>query len=105
MDIKTKEGRLLIVDDNKSVLKSALKLRKSNLPLHLQSKLLNVLQNRVVIPIGCNEEHPVDIRLISTTNKNLLQMIQPAIENLIVLLIVYKRLYFTNIIIHVPVDK
>jgi len=47
-----------------------------NLPLHLQSKLLNVLQNRVVIPVGSNKEQPVDIRLISTTNKNLLQMIQ-----------------------------
>jgi len=47
-----------------------------NLPMHLQSKLLNVLQNRVVIPVGSNCENPVDIRLISTTNKNLLQMIQ-----------------------------
>lgn len=48
----------------------------SNLPLHLQSKLLNVLQNRVVIPVGSNKELPVNIRLISTTNKNLLQMVQ-----------------------------
>ncbi len=46
-----------------------------NLPLQLQSKLLNVLQNRVVIPVGSNKECPVDIRLISTTNKNLPQMI------------------------------
>jgi len=47
-----------------------------NLPLPLQSKLLNVLQNRVVIPVGSNKEYPVDIRLVSTTNKNLLQMIR-----------------------------
>lgn len=47
-----------------------------NLPLQLQSKLLNVLQNRVVIPVGSNKEYPVDIRLISMTNKNLLQMIR-----------------------------
>lgn len=50
-----------------------------NIPLHLQSKLLNVLQNRVVIPVGSNREMPVDIRLISTTNKNLLQMVQDKI--------------------------
>ena len=48
----------------------------SNLPLHLQSKLLNMLQNRVVIPVGSNKELPVNIRLICTTNKNLLQMVQ-----------------------------
>jgi len=47
-----------------------------NLPLPLQAKLLNVLQNRVVIPVGSNKEYPVNIRLISTTNKNLLQMIR-----------------------------
>lgn len=47
-----------------------------NLPLQLQAKLLNVLQNRVVIPVGSNKEFPVDVRLISTTNKNLLQMIR-----------------------------
>ncbi|MCK9423458.1 MAG: sigma-54 dependent transcriptional regulator [Bacteroidales bacterium] len=47
-----------------------------NLSMHLQSKLLNVLQNRVVVPVGSNKEFPVDIRLISTTNKNLIQMVQ-----------------------------
>ncbi len=47
-----------------------------NLPLSLQSKLLNVLQNRVVIPVGSNKELPVNIRLISTTNKNLLEMVK-----------------------------
>lgn len=46
-----------------------------NLPLHLQSKLLNVLQNRVVVPVGSNKEHAVDIRLVSTTNKNLAEMV------------------------------
>ncbi|MBN1199975.1 MAG: sigma-54-dependent Fis family transcriptional regulator [Bacteroidales bacterium] len=47
-----------------------------NLPMNLQSKLLNVLQNRVVIPVGSNKEHEVDIRLISTTNKNLHEMVK-----------------------------
>ena len=46
-----------------------------NIPLNLQSKLLSVLQTRVVTPVGSNSEIPVDIRLVSATNKNLSQMI------------------------------
>jgi DNA-binding NtrC family response regulator len=40
-----------------------------NLPLHLQSKLLAVLQNREVTRIGSNKAKPIDIRLISATNQ------------------------------------
>ncbi len=46
-----------------------------NIPLHLQSKLLTVLQTRIVTPVGSNKEQPFDIRLISATNKNLQQMV------------------------------
>ena len=42
-----------------------------NLPLHLQSKMLAVLQNRVVTRLGANEATPIDIRLISATNRDL----------------------------------
>lgn len=45
-----------------------------NIPLHLQSKLLTVLQTRVVRPVGSNKELPVDIRLICATNKNIQMM-------------------------------
>jgi DNA-binding NtrC family response regulator len=46
-----------------------------NLPLQLQSKLLTVLQNRTVIPIGSNKPVPVDIRLVCATNRNLDEMV------------------------------
>jgi transcriptional regulator with PAS, ATPase and Fis domain len=39
-----------------------------NIPLHLQAKLLSVLQNRQVVRLGSNEPIPVDIRLICATN-------------------------------------
>lgn len=45
-----------------------------NIPLHLQAKLLSVLQNRVVTRLGSNESVPVDIRLICATNVPLTEL-------------------------------
>jgi DNA-binding NtrC family response regulator len=45
-----------------------------NIPLHLQAKLLSVLQNRQVIRLGSNEAIPVDIRLICATNVSLSEL-------------------------------
>lgn len=39
-----------------------------NLPLYLQSKLLSVLEQRVVIPVGGTKPLPIDVRLVSATN-------------------------------------
>ncbi|MDR0995570.1 MAG: sigma-54 dependent transcriptional regulator [Tannerella sp.] len=46
-----------------------------NLPYHLQAKLLAVLQNRSLTRVGSNSAIPVDIRLLSATNKNLDEMV------------------------------
>ncbi len=46
-----------------------------NLSLALQAKVLNVLQNRTITRLGDNKLIPIDIRLISATNKNLGEMI------------------------------
>lgn len=45
-----------------------------NLPLHLQAKLLVAIQNRTITPLGSNKPVPVDIRIISATNRNLFEM-------------------------------
>jgi two-component system, NtrC family, response regulator HydG len=39
-----------------------------NISLHQQARLLTVLQNRQVTPLGSNQSIPVDIRLICATN-------------------------------------
>jgi len=46
-----------------------------NLPLQLQAKILSAIQNKEIYKIGSNTSIPVDIRLISATNKNLNDMI------------------------------
>jgi DNA-binding NtrC family response regulator len=46
-----------------------------NLPISMQSKLLTVLQNRYIIPVGSNKPVPVDVRLITATNKRLPELI------------------------------
>ncbi len=50
-----------------------------DLPLHLQAKLLRVVQDKKVRPVGSLEEYEVDVRIISATNQNLEQMIQKQI--------------------------
>ncbi len=46
-----------------------------NLSLSLQAKMLAALQNRTITRLGSNQPVPIDIRLISATNKNLQEMI------------------------------
>jgi len=42
-----------------------------NVPIHLQSKLLQAIQQKTVIRLGTNQPIPINVRLISATNSNL----------------------------------
>jgi DNA-binding NtrC family response regulator len=46
-----------------------------NIPLPIQAKLLQVLQNRELIRVGDQQSIPIDIRLITATNRSLKQMV------------------------------
>jgi DNA-binding NtrC family response regulator len=48
-----------------------------NLPLHLQAKLLAVLEKREVLPVGATTPLPVDVRVIAATNMPYKQMSDP----------------------------
>lgn len=47
----------------------------SELPLHLQSKLLGVIQDKEFYRVGGREAQRTDIRLIAATNKNLVTLV------------------------------
>jgi len=47
-----------------------------DMPLHLQTKLLRVLQEYEIVPIGGEEPTWVDVRVIAATNKNIEQEIE-----------------------------
>ena len=47
-----------------------------NLPLHLQSKLLTVIQNRIVTRLGEATERPIDVRIICATNAPIYRMVE-----------------------------
>jgi len=47
----------------------------ADLPLHMQVKLLRVIQQKTVRPVGDSREYAVDVRILSATHKNLSQMV------------------------------
>lgn len=44
------------------------------MPMHLQVKLLRVLQERVIERLGGNTQHPVDLRVVAATKADLLDL-------------------------------
>jgi two-component system response regulator PilR (NtrC family) len=47
----------------------------ADLPLHMQVKLLRVIQEKSVRPVGEQNETPIDVRILSATHKNLAQLV------------------------------
>ncbi|MCW5569866.1 MAG: sigma-54-dependent Fis family transcriptional regulator [Steroidobacteraceae bacterium] len=69
------------VNDSKGLIQSAeggtLFLDEvADLPLHMQVKLLRVIQEKTVRPIGEAREVPVDVRILSATHKSLAALVR-----------------------------
>ena len=47
----------------------------ADLPLHMQVKLLRVVQEKTVRPVGESREEPVDVRILSATHKGLADLV------------------------------
>jgi two-component system response regulator PilR (NtrC family) len=61
--IQSAEGGTLLLDEI------------ADLPLHMQVKLLRVIQEKAVRPIGEQTEASIDVRILSATHKNLSQLV------------------------------
>ncbi|MGN6369219.1 MAG: sigma-54-dependent transcriptional regulator [Phycisphaerae bacterium] len=48
----------------------------SNLPLSVQSSLLRVLEERVVVPVGDTHARPINVRIVAASNRDLEAMVK-----------------------------
>ncbi len=61
--VQTAEGGTLFLDE------------VADLPLHMQVKLLRLVQEKTVRPVGESREEAVDVRILSATHKNLTDLV------------------------------
>jgi two-component system response regulator PilR (NtrC family) len=61
--IQSAEGGTLFLDE------------VGDLPLHMQVKLLRVVQEKTLRPVGESREETVDVRILSATHKNLAELV------------------------------
>jgi len=71
--VEDKDGLFVVADGGTLFLDEV-----GEMPLALQVKLLRVLDNSTVMPVGGVAEIPVDVRIISATNRDLEQMAKAA---------------------------
>jgi len=69
--IKDKPGRFEMAEKGSLFLDEI-----ANLPLTMQTKLLMVLEQRIIMRIGSEHSNPIDIRLISATNQPIHKMVE-----------------------------
>jgi DNA-binding NtrC family response regulator len=68
--VKKRDGRFKAADGGTLLLDEI-----SEIPLPAQAKLLRVLQEGIVEPLGTNAAVPVDVRILSASNRNLKQLV------------------------------
>ena len=67
---RDRQGRFLAADGGTLFLDEV-----GEIPLHLQAKLLRAIQDQVFEPVGSDKTIKVDVRIVSSSNRNLREMV------------------------------
>ena len=68
---RTRKGLLLEADKGTLFLDEI-----GELPLHMQTKLLNVIEDKMIRPVGSERAYQANTRIIAATNRNLSEMVR-----------------------------